>query len=280
MSGTNFDRVEGYYAAFDEWSRLETATGRLEFVRALGLLEKYLQPESRVLDLGGGPGRYTVALAEMGHRVCLADLSVDLLDIGREKVEAAGVVDRVESIDQVNATDLSRYADEEFDAVVIFGPFYHLMEVGERIQAASEIRRVLKAGGRSFVAFIPRLSGVSGLIFRAKDREPEKMQQVVAENFLEMFRTGRFRNQVEGGFQEGYCPRVEELEGLFVDAGFETVGIHSLRGLAVGFEEELWQVQARDSALFDAMMEVIEETSQERSVIDMGHHAVYVGEKT
>lgn len=150
----------------------------------------------------------------------------------------------------------------------------------ERTQAASEIRRVLKTGGLSFVAFIPRLSGLSGLIFRASSQGSEKMQQVGVENFLEVFRTGRFRNQLQEGFQEGFYPTVHEIEGLFAGLEFETIAIHSLRGLAAGFEEELWQIQARNPGLFDAIMEVIAETSQDRSVINMGGHAVYVGEKT
>ena len=60
------EKVRQYYESFDEWSRLDSAAGKLELVRSLALLERYLQPPGRVLDLGGGPGRYTMALARRG----------------------------------------------------------------------------------------------------------------------------------------------------------------------------------------------------------------------
>lgn len=160
MSNTDFERICGYYAKFNEWDRLETPEGKFEFQRTLELLEKYLRPQSRVLDLGGGPGRYTIALAQRAHHICLADLSPELLEIAQNKIKEFGVESQIDSVDEVNATDLSKYQSDIFDAVLAFGPFYHLTIEAERKISVSEIRRVLKSGGLVFVSFIPRLSGL------------------------------------------------------------------------------------------------------------------------
>jgi len=74
-------RVRRFYqiSAQREWERLEHPTqGALEFAINKAWIQKFL-PESgaRILDIGGGPGRYSIWLAAQGYRVTLADLSPD-----------------------------------------------------------------------------------------------------------------------------------------------------------------------------------------------------------
>jgi len=268
-------RVKQYYDSFDEWARLESAEDRLEYVRTLAIIDRFLKPSSRVLDLGGGPGRYAIALAQRGHRVCLADLSDVQLQIAEEKIRTVGVEGAVESIKQVSATDLSAYPDASFDAVLALGPFYHLVETELRSQAAREIARALKAGGVIIAAFIPRLTGARGLFERAAV-SPE---QVSDDAFSTAYRTGAFYNRCSSGFQEGYYPTREEIRGLFGGAGITTLSILSIRGLANGLEDLLWRIQGSDPQLFSTIMQTIENTASHASVIDMGGHALYIGEK-
>ena len=88
-------RVRRFYeiSAQREWERLEHPTqGALEFAINKAWRQKFL-PElgSRILDIGGGPGRYSIWLAAQGYRVTLADLSPDLLAIAREKANEQDV---------------------------------------------------------------------------------------------------------------------------------------------------------------------------------------------
>jgi 2-polyprenyl-3-methyl-5-hydroxy-6-metoxy-1,4-benzoquinol methylase len=122
------DAVRAYYASFREreWARLENpADGAVEFAITCYTLGMYLPPEARVLDIGGRPGRYAIWLAMQGYRVVLADLSPELLSIARAKIEQSGVETMVEDIAEADACDLSRWADDSFDAVLSLGPFYH-----------------------------------------------------------------------------------------------------------------------------------------------------------
>ena len=48
--------------------------------------------------------------------------------------------------------------DASCDAVLMFGPLYHLKERDDRIGALRESRRVLKAGGYAFAATITRVA--------------------------------------------------------------------------------------------------------------------------
>jgi len=68
------EEVAAYYARGLERDRLASGLGALEFARTQALLERYLPaPPAVVADVGGGPGRYAVWLAERGYRVHLID---------------------------------------------------------------------------------------------------------------------------------------------------------------------------------------------------------------
>jgi SAM-dependent methyltransferase len=224
---TRLDKIRTYYASFDEWGRLDAPEGARELAHALEILADKLAPGARILDLGGGPGRYAIELAKRGHRVVLADLSPELLEVARRRV-AESDVSGVESFDVVSAMDLGRYADGSFDAVIAFGPFYHLVAEHERRRAAAEIRRVLVSHGQAFVAFIPRLSGLIGLIDRAANR-PAQVSDAVLRTAAD---TGVFSNLAGSGFQEGYYPVPGEIEQLFVASGFRCDDMLSLKSIA------------------------------------------------
>jgi S-adenosylmethionine-dependent methyltransferase len=269
---TDHDRVRAYYAAFDEWARLESPEGALEFRRAAAVLRAHLAPGSRILDLGGGAGRYAFELASRGHRVVLADLSPTLLETARGKAADLGIEGAIESFDEVNATDLGRYQDQSFDAVVAFGPFYHLLEAAERRAAAGEIRRVLRAGGLAFIAFIPRLSGIVGLIRRAVTT-PE---QVPPGALSTAAAGGTFRNGSRSGFQEGHYLTPDEIRQLFQSVDFEILDALSLRSIGDRLERELARLPAQLAAEIDHL---IDDLARDPAILATGGHAILVARR-
>ena len=131
---TDFDRVREYYKKFDEDNRLiNDNSGKLEYEMTMKSLNKYLPKNGVILDLGGATGVYTFPLAQKGYQIYLADLSPDLIEKAKEKASKAGL-NNIISCDVVNAIDLSRYENEKFDAVLLFGPLYHLLDKNEREQ--------------------------------------------------------------------------------------------------------------------------------------------------
>jgi len=202
------EAVRAYYAQFGEreWTRLQhAADGQIEFAVTRQALLRYLPPHARVLDLGGGPGRYTIWLAEHGHRVTLADLSPELLAIARERIRQAGVGGHVEAVVEADARDLRAWRDGVFDAVVCLGPFYHLPDPTDRARAAGELGRVLASGGVAFVALMPRLAFLRRTLALADERrrllEPGFVARVLED--------GVFSNDVPGRFTFGYGARPE-----------------------------------------------------------------------
>lgn len=269
---TDFDRVRGYYGLFDERSRLDTPEGAIEFQQTLGILKEHLAPDSRILDLGGGPGRYALELVRSGYHVVLADISPELLDAARQMFVEERLPGSIESIDEVNAVDLGRYDDNSFDAVLALGPFYHLVGEDERERAATEIYRVLRPSGTAFVAYIPRISGITGLIERAALRP----NQVPPDVLRETAETGVFRNASDSGFQEGYYPWPGEIATLLRKAGFEVKDEVSLKSVAYRLEK---QMVLLDEHLKAEIVQMMADLSRHPEIIATSGHVLVVAGK-
>ena len=152
--------VEQHYdaAAQREWERLERFP--MEFALTLRALGDYLPPSpARVLDAGGGPGRYAIALARRDYSVTLLDPSRQCLALAARQAAAANVA--LAGSVHGDARDLARFADGAFDAVLLLGPLYHLLTAADRQRALREARRVPRPGGVFCAALLTRyaLSG-------------------------------------------------------------------------------------------------------------------------
>src|SRR5919106_917943 len=92
LVATEDARMRAYYEQGKERDRLAGSKGALEFERTTEILQRRMPPApAAVADIGGGPGRYALWLAELGYTVQhrdLMDLHVDqLLAFGHPSVE-------------------------------------------------------------------------------------------------------------------------------------------------------------------------------------------------
>lgn len=108
-----------------------------------------IEPEQRVLDLGCGAGTLAVMVKTSwpDAEVIGLDADPEILDLARSKAEAAGAEVR---FDRGLSTELP-YEGESFDRILSTLFFHHLTGADKR-RTASEIARVLRAGGELHVA--------------------------------------------------------------------------------------------------------------------------------
>lgn len=143
--------VQKLYGTFDENTRLnKSKAARVEFLTNTRIIEQYVKPGDRILDIGAGAGEYSLYFARKGYDVSALELADSNIAAFRKKLTAD---DRIELV-QGNALDLSRYEDNSFDAVLLFGPLYHLHEMADRKLCIEEAKRVCKPEGKLFLAFI------------------------------------------------------------------------------------------------------------------------------
>ena len=274
----NPDAVRAYYADFGEreWERLENPDdGAVEFAVTCQALDTYLSPNARVLDIGGGPGRYTIWLAQRGHHVSLADLCPELLSIARTKIGQAGVDAMVEEVVEADARDLSHWADSSFDAVLSLGPFYHLPDPDDRNRAASELRRVLRVGGPAFVALMPRYA-----FLRRTLAIPDERRHLAQPDFIKrVLEEGMFINDVPGRFTNGYGVLPGDVPPFFEQHGFTTLALLAAEGIAASSQPALSELAASDPTAHQAALDVIIRTSSDPSILGMSGHLLYVGRR-
>lgn len=271
---TDFNKVKHYYSVFDEWARLDTPSGKLEFELTKSIILEHLKSDDKVLDLGGGPGRYTIEFAQQGFEMHLADLSEELLLTAKSKIKEYNV-QNVKSITKVNAIDLSVYEDETFDVVLLMGPLYHLTIEDERNRCINEVNRVLKQDGTVIAAYIPYLSGAIGIA----DRLFFAPSHVSYNNLEVVFSDRTFKNNSTRGFQEGYYPKTEEVVELFANNGFKKDYIRSVRGFGFGKEENIYKLKDENVELYDLMIRLINSSASDAAIVETCAHAVYIGKK-
>lgn len=131
---------------------------------------KYLsRSRSRILDIGGGPGRYSLHLASLGHRVSLVDLSEGNINFARDMSSRLNIV--LEHCQVGNALDLSNFPANSFDLVLNLGPLYHISDSADRALCISETLRVLQPGGIAFFAFISCYAPIYDTLKKLPERE-------------------------------------------------------------------------------------------------------------
>jgi 2-polyprenyl-3-methyl-5-hydroxy-6-metoxy-1,4-benzoquinol methylase len=124
-------------------------------IRFLKTLEGCNPIEGRsVLDIGCGPGHYSVALARLGAgRVLGVDVAEGMLDIARARAETEGVGDACEFF---QGDFFTEDLGEEFDYVIVMGFMDYVEDAG------AAVRRILSlTRGKAFFSF-PVAGGLLG----------------------------------------------------------------------------------------------------------------------
>jgi cyclopropane fatty-acyl-phospholipid synthase-like methyltransferase len=105
-----------------------------------------LSPGMRAVDLGGGTGRLSILLAEQVGSVVVTDPSPGMVRVAQERIEAAGLSDRVRAVQADLTTDR---LDGTYDVVWSSMALHHVHDLDGLLQS---VARLLVDGGRLAIA--------------------------------------------------------------------------------------------------------------------------------
>ena len=268
------DEVAAYYARGLERDRLAAGPGALEFARTRTLLEQYLPPPPAVVaDVGGGPGRYAVWLAERGYRVHLVDPVP--LHVEQARAAARGRAGAALASAEVGDARALRLQDASADVVLLMGPLYHLPQRADRLQALAEARRVCRPGGVIIAAAISRFaSTLDGL--RGGYLEDPAFAAVAAGDL----RDGQHRNPTDDPayFTTAYFHRPEDLSAECSAAGLAHEATFALEGAA-------WLLPDLDARLGDerrrdVLLTALAALEAEPALLGVSAHLLVVARRT
>jgi S-adenosylmethionine-dependent methyltransferase len=242
---------------------------QLEYDLTWRYLTQYLPSQGRILEIGAATGRYTLGLARCGYHVTAVDMSEKLLEICRERIADGGYEKQVQFITG-DARQLTEVSEKDFDAVMLMGPLYHLVEEADRKTALREAYLHLKEDGILFSAFISRF-GIMGDLLR---NVPDWIEdQAEVQSILDKGRDPDHFPQ--GGFR-GYFASVAEIAPLHQALGFETLAVAAVEPAISADDESYNRLQGSQRQLW---LDLLHQISEEPCILGASRHILYIGRK-
>lgn len=254
--------VSSFYGQADEDGRLQRSRhGQLEYVTTMSYIHRYATVKSKVLEIGAGTGRYSIALAKEGMDVTAVELTESNLAILQENAKG------LENIHpfQGDATDLKMLTDNSFDVTLVFGPMYHLYEANEINKAIDEAIRVTKPGGVILFAFLSVYAIMYANYLYGNWAFGQK------ENFTGEYQVRHFKEQLFTGYD------VVEFEQLFADKSVKWITTAGTDGILEAIEERSdFSIPDED---FDAFAAWYLTFAEKRELLGNTNHLLYICQK-
>lgn len=264
LGGRYMNKIEQWYDdKYDEWGRLELH--KIEFDITKRYLDEYITGENiEIFDIGGGPGRYAMYLAEKGHKVSLLDLSKRNIEIAKEKSSEKGIL--LENYIHGNALELDNY-EQKYDVILLMGPLYHLIDEKDRRSCIEGALRLLKPNGIIVTAFISNYAPIQDYL--------KNLYTIDSINELLVFLEDG-KNEEEKGFTTAYFTDAEEAKELMNSFGLQEIVFAGVENILNSKEKEINKLEEEE---YKKWLDICYKLSQDKNIIGTSEHFLYIGSK-
>lgn len=256
-------KIEKYYdEQYDEWARLERHA--IEFDITKRYLDEFIIGDHlKIIDIGGGPGRYSLYLSQKGHYVTLVDLSKQNIETAKAKAKERGI-----GLEEYIVADVLQFSHPDmFDCVLLMGPLYHLLSEAERSMAVEKSLSLLKPGGIIIASFISNYAFIM-------DTLSHMLPMKNPGDLLRYLKNGV--NSEEDGFTTAYFSSYAEAQDLMNRFGLTQLAFAGIENILCFKETELMSL---DESAYKKWLEIGYALSQDINVIGTSPHFLYIGKK-
>jgi len=252
----------------EEWDRFDKdARSRVAFEVHRRFLRRHVAEGTDVLEIGAGPGRFTIELAQMGCRVVVGDISPVQLEANERRVAAAGWDSAVIERRLLDVRDLTALPDGAFDAVVAYGgPLSYAFEDAEA--ALSGMLRVVRPGGR-IVASVMELIGTLRMFVRvipgyAANGRLDELKAVMDSG----------DNRLDSAGHPCRLFRWSEIDAMTKQLPCTVLGTSASNFLSSGDPDTIAFIE-QDPALWQLLLDWEEQYCAEPGALDSGTHLLF-----
>jgi S-adenosylmethionine-dependent methyltransferase len=248
-----------------EWNRLERH--KVEYELSKRFMNRHIKLNDKVLDIGGGPGKYSLYFSELGCDVTLADLSQKNVDFALNKAKELGLPLKGLCAD---SRDLSAIEDGQYNHVLCMGPMYHLKDENDRVKTIKECLKKLKPNGTLFVAFVSSYSFVWDYLIRnpefiLNDKRKSQLNVILDD--------ANFAGQ---GFTENYFIRPKDVLPFFDQFNLEKQHLINCESFLYLREPELLN---QPPEVVSAWLDLAEQVCERDDLLSLAEHFMYIGKK-
>ena len=256
------------YTEHNEISRvLDSADGAIMFHVERWFIERYLPESGRVIDVGGGPGRFSVEIAKMGRDVVLADITPKHIEQAKQLAEEAGVSDRIVDYRTMDICDLSVFRDGEFSMAVCYGMLNYTLH--QDVHVLSELGRIVQKGYPILIGAMGLYGAVRHVWARGRlaDRSYREIEAEVMETGINRFRKP---------FRKFYS--AASLRETVEKAGLRVLEMAGTPAIAASLGNELEKARQSPDA-WAYVVEMEKKACTMPGLLDTGGHIIAVAQR-
>ena len=252
--------VSSYYSNdYDESNRHQDPFGRIQEIRTRQLLLRYLGDRKSILDVGGATGVYAFFLADHGFDVSLIDIAENHTRQARQI--NAGRSHKLTDIIHADIQEIE--LANKYDAIILHGPLYHIVDRPKRIKLLKKLSSILTPNGLILGFCINRYAGYFYGV-----RSGKILDRAYQKSVLNEIKTG-VRHMAPGWYFHTPAEIVAEYE----EASLSVVAIK-------GVTSQIWMLPEVDQILStnEGLEKIISLAEQLEDSVDIGQDILCVGQ--
>lgn len=265
------EQIKKYYNenSEKEWDRLERHP--FEFAFTTYMMDQYIKNGDSILDIGGGPGRYSIHYSKKGCNVTLIDLSEANIDLANEKAKEH----QTEFVSFVgNCLDIDTLNLGQFDHVFLMGPLYHLVEKSDREKAVKLAVDQLKPNGILYCSFILDFAAIIYDLKSGPGYLPENIEKQSTKDLIDSIVTGT--EYAGPSFAPAYFINQRQIDPFMKSFNLDKLHLFGQEGILALNEH---QVKAFPKDEYDLWIETAKRFLDIPEFLALSEHAMYIGRK-